>query len=211
MGQRLGKLAHHLLLHFLVQLLAHLAENQWRRDEHHAVQIDAKSHLVQLFGDLDGETLELLEERLVQFEGTVLLVSHDRMFLNNVVTSTIVFESDGVKEYDGGYDDWLRQRPEPVTETPSVATPAPAARPAKEPDNRKRRLTFKENQELQQLLPDIDELERTIASVHADMARPEFYQQPGEQIAGEQARLKALEDQLNTSMMRWEELSQFAE
>ncbi len=161
--------------------------------------------------DLDAETLELLEERLVQFEGTVLLVSHDRMFLNNVVTSTIVFESDGVKEYDGGYDDWLRQRPEPVTETPSVATPAQAARPAKEPDNRKRRLTFKENQELQQLLPDIDELERTIASVHADMARPEFYQQPGEQIAGEQARLKALEDQLNTSMMRWEELSQFAE
>src|SRR5262249_34082299 len=60
--------------------------------------------------DLDAETLELLEERLVQFEGTVLLVSHDRAFLNNVVTSTIVFEEDQVREYVGGYDDWLRQR-----------------------------------------------------------------------------------------------------
>src|SRR4029077_20202416 len=59
--------------------------------------------------DLDAETLELLEERLVQFDGTILLVSHDRTFLNNVVASTIVFESDGVREYVGGYDDWLRQ------------------------------------------------------------------------------------------------------
>jgi len=161
--------------------------------------------------DLDAETLELLEERLVQFEGTVLLVSHDRMFLNNVVTSTIVFEPDGVKEYDGGYDDWLRQRPEPVVEAATVATPAPSARPAKESDNRKRRLTFKENQELQKLLPDIDELERAIAAMHEEFARPEFYQQPGEQIAREQASLKALEDQLTASMSRWEELSQFAD
>ena len=161
--------------------------------------------------DLDAETLELLEERLVQFEGTVLLVSHDRMFLNNVVTSTIVFEPDGVKEYDGGYDDWLRQRPEPVVEAAAVATPAPSARPAKESDNRKRRLTFKENQELQKLLPDIDELERAIAAMHEEFARPEFYQQPGEQIAREQASLKALEDQLTASMSRWEELSQFAD
>ena len=63
--------------------------------------------------DLDTETLELLEERLVEFDGTVLLVSHDRAFLNNVVTSTIVFEEGGVREYVGGYDDWLRQRPVP--------------------------------------------------------------------------------------------------
>ena len=161
--------------------------------------------------DLDAETLELLEDRLVQFEGTVLLVSHDRMFLNNVVTSTIVFEQDGVKEYDGGYDDWLRQRPVPVAEASPVAAAAPVSRPEKEPDNRKRRLTFKENQELQKLLPHIDELERTIAALHVELARPEFYQQSGEQIAREQARLKALDDQLAASMMRWEELSQFAE
>ncbi|MBA4015845.1 MAG: ABC transporter ATP-binding protein [Pirellula sp.] len=161
--------------------------------------------------DLDAETLELLEDRLVQFEGTVLLVSHDRTFLNNVVGSTIVFEADGVKEYDGGYDDWLRQRPAPVAETPAAESPAPASRATKEPDNRKRRLTYKENQELQKLLPDIDELERQIAALHVEFARPEFYQQPGEQIAREQARLKALEDQLTASMERWEELSQLAE
>ena len=64
--------------------------------------------------DLDTETLELLEERLVEFAGTLLLVSHDRAFLNNVVTSTIVFEDGDVREYVGGYDDWLRQRPEPA-------------------------------------------------------------------------------------------------
>ena len=66
--------------------------------------------------DLDAETVELLEDRLVEYRGTLLLISHDREFLNNVVTSTIVFESAGVKEYVGGYDDWLRQRPDPATE-----------------------------------------------------------------------------------------------
>ena len=67
--------------------------------------------------DLDTETVELLEERLVEYQGTVLLISHDREFLNNVVTSTIVFEAGGVKEYVGGYDDWLRQRPSPLIES----------------------------------------------------------------------------------------------
>jgi ATP-binding cassette subfamily F protein uup len=164
--------------------------------------------------DLDAETLEMLEERLVQFEGTVLLVSHDRMFLNNVVAATLVFEADGVKEYVGGYDDWLRQRPAPVVETP-VKVPAPAAtssaKSAKESDNRKRRLTFKENQELQGLVPTIDRLEREIESLHRDMASPEFYQQSGDKIAQGQAKLKELEQQLATSFARWEELAQFAE
>src|SRR5256885_8961565 len=74
--------------------------------------------------DLDTETLELLEERLVEFAGTVLLVSHDRAFLNNVVTSTIVFEEGGVREYFGGYDDWLRQRKPAATLRTSENTPA---------------------------------------------------------------------------------------
>ncbi len=79
--------------------------------------------------DLDLETLELLEDLLSEYAGTLLLVSHDREFLNNVVTSTLVLEGEGrVKEYAGGYDDWLRQRPE---EPPPVAKP-PAARPAAE-------------------------------------------------------------------------------
>lgn len=170
--------------------------------------------------DLDAETLELLENRLVQYEGTVLLVSHDRMFLNNVVTSTLVFEADGVKEYVGGYDDWIRQRPtivEPVTKstaasTERAATAPPAAnRAAPETDSRKRRLTFKEKQELQAIVPEIDRLEREIDALHRDMVQPEYYQQPGDKIAAGQAQLKELEERLVTAMERWEVLAALAE
>src|SRR4029077_13590778 len=99
--------------------------------------------------DLDAETLELLEERLVEFAGTVLLVSHDRTFLNNVVTSTIVFENGGVREYVGGYDDWLRHRKPP--RAPIVSDEASARKPTRDasggPPADKRRLSFKERQE----------------------------------------------------------------
>jgi ATP-binding cassette subfamily F protein uup len=172
--------------------------------------------------DLDAETLELLEDRLVQFDGTVLLVSHDRTFLNNVVASTIVFEADGVKEYVGGYDDWLRQRPDPSdsvatsnksSNSRSVATESSTASPGSAPPGagRKRRLTFKENQEYQALTNEIDQLERAIAALHGEMAAPEYYQQSGEQIARGQASLKDLEQKLATSFARWEELAQHAE
>ena len=167
--------------------------------------------------DLDAETLELLEERLVQFEGTVLLVSHDRTFLNNVVAATLVFEPSGVKEYVGGYDDYVRQRPAPVVETPAKATTVekPSATstsdPAKDSASRKRRLTFKENQEFQSLLPSIDQMERQIESLHREMADPVYYQQSGELIAQGQAALKTLEQQLTTALERWEELAPFAE
>jgi ATP-binding cassette subfamily F protein uup len=161
--------------------------------------------------DLDAETLELLEDRLVQFTGTLLLVSHDRAFLNNVVTSTLVFEADGVKEYVGGYDDWLRQRPKSVVE----AAPAPAAvtgsRKNKDVESRKRRLSFKEKQELQTVTENIEQFEREIDSLHAEMAKPEFYQQPGERIAAETARLKSLEERLAADFARWEELAPLAE
>ncbi|MBL8829982.1 MAG: ATP-binding cassette domain-containing protein [Planctomycetaceae bacterium] len=170
--------------------------------------------------DLDAETLELLEGRLVQYEGTVLLVSHDRTFLNNVVTSTLVFEADGVKEYVGGYDDWIRQRPA-IVETPvkgsrpseerNSPSQAAAARPASESDNRKRRLTFKEKQELQAIVPEIDRIEREIDALHREMASPEYYQQPGDKIAAGQAKLKELEEQLITAMERWEVLAALAE
>ncbi len=170
--------------------------------------------------DLDAETLELLENRLVQYEGTVLLVSHDRTFLNNVVTSTLVFEADGVKEYVGGYDDWIRQRPtivEPVTKSAGASTERAAAAPpaanraAPEVDSRKRRLTFKEKQELQAIVPEIDRLEREIDALHRDMAQPEYYQQPGDKIAAGQAQLKELEERLVTAMERWEILAELAE
>ncbi len=160
--------------------------------------------------DLDAETLELLEDRLAEFTGTIITVSHDRAFLNNVVTSTLVFEPDGLKEYVGGYDDYVRQRGEqskPETETPKPA----AARPAKEKESAKRKLTFKENQEFQKLVAEIEQLETDIAALHAEMAEPGFYQQAGDVIAREQGRLKTAGDRLDAAMLRWEELAPFAE
>lgn len=159
--------------------------------------------------DLDAETLELLEDRLVEFSGTVLMVSHDRMFLNNVVTSTIVFEENGVREYFGGYDDWLRQR-KPVAR---ASTESPASRAASknvkdEQPSGKRRLSFKERQELSGLPVAIERFDAEIAAIHAQMGEPQFYQQSGPQIAAEQARLKSLEEQLAAAYQRWEELEQ---
>jgi ATP-binding cassette subfamily F protein uup len=175
--------------------------------------------------DLDAETLELLEERLVQFEGTVLLVSHDRTFLNNVVTSTIVFEEDGVREYVGGYDDWLRQRAArpasstlvkspgvpKVSRSPESPTAQESTKPVEADGNRKRRPSFKERQERDSLPILIEQIETEVAALHAAMAQPEYYRQSGEQIAAEAARVKQLETQLAVAYERWEELDQFAE
>jgi len=125
--------------------------------------------------DLDIETLDLLEELLLEFPGTLLVVSHDRAFLDNVVTSTLVFEGGGrVGEYAGGYADWLRQRPpEPeVTRpaAPKAASPAPSA-----PRNdRSRRLTFKETKELAALPQEIDARERERERLYASLADPVF-------------------------------------
>jgi ATP-binding cassette subfamily F protein uup len=175
--------------------------------------------------DLDAETLELLEERLVQFEGTVLLVSHDRTFLNNVVASTIVFEEEGVREYVGGYDDWLRQRaawlesapPSKPSNSPKTARPPerPASQESAQPSNAgaaaKRRPTFKERHEREALPKLIEQIETEIAMLHAEMAQPEYYRQAGEQIAEKAARLKQLETQLADAYQRWEELDALAE
>ncbi len=173
--------------------------------------------------DLDAETLELLEERLGQFDGTVLLVSHDRAFLNNVVTSTIVFEPGGAKEYVGGYDDWVRQRKASnVAEAernrsqgiPSQradktdSTRANSASP--EASTRKRKLSYKEQQEYVALPGNIEQMEAELAELHQAMASGEFYQQPREQIAQSQARCKDLESQLSAAFVRWEELEPLA-
>jgi ATP-binding cassette subfamily F protein uup len=167
--------------------------------------------------DLDAETLEMLEERLVDFAGTVLVVSHDRAFLDNVVTSTLVFEPAGdgachVKEYVGGYTDWLRQRPEPGT--PGAASPAgrPRSTTAPQPERSvdpaapKKKRSFKEQRELDGLPAVIDELETAIAALHAAMAEPEYFRQPGDLLARDQARLCELEARLAAAFARWEEL-----
>ncbi len=152
--------------------------------------------------DLDLETLDLLEELLADFKGTLFLVSHDRAFLNRVVTSTIVFEDDNqISEYVGGYDDWLHQRPQPKETIKTKVTVK--EKPKKE---RSRKLTFKEKHELAELPLQIDVLETEIAELHTRMANPDFYRTAGEQVAAATTRLEVVETELAGAYVRWEEL-----
>ena len=153
--------------------------------------------------DLDLETLDLLEELLADFKGTLFLVSHDRAFLNRVVTSTIAFEGDGqVREYVGGYDDWLYQRPQTLI-PPDKAKPLNRGKPKKE---RPRKLTFKEKQELNELPLRIERLETDVAKLHEKIADPEFYRTAGAAVADVNTRLEEIERELATTYSRWEEL-----
>jgi ATP-binding cassette subfamily F protein uup len=158
--------------------------------------------------DLDAETLELLEELLLDYAGTLLLVSHDRAFLNNVVTSTLALEGNGrVREYVGGYDDWLRQR-----------QPSPAAKPAKPaaakavksqpPPERPRRLNYKERRELEALPERIETLEAEQKQLYEMLSDPELYRQEGEEIAQIQAKLAGIAQELEDAYIRWEQLEQ---
>jgi ABC transport system ATP-binding/permease protein len=158
--------------------------------------------------DLDVETLELLEGLLVEYQGTVLLVSHDRAFLNDVVTSTLAIEPGGrVKEYDGGYDDYLRQR---QAEAPAEKPTASAAKGTTPRDDRPRKLGFKEKRELESLPARIEELEATRQALHEAMADPAFYRQDSGEIAGTKAKLEALEQELAGAYERWEALEGLA-
>jgi ATP-binding cassette subfamily F protein uup len=155
--------------------------------------------------DLDTETLELLEELLLEYSGTLLLVSHDREFLNNVVTSTLVFEGEGrVQEYVGGYDDWLRQS----KATAAAASPAPLPAQDKQRDRmvRPRKLTFKEERELEALPERIGELEGEQEKLHLTLADPEFYRSAGTEVVRLNARLAEIEQELAQAYCRWEEL-----
>jgi ATP-binding cassette subfamily F protein uup len=151
------------------------------------------------------ETLDLLEECLLNYPGTVLIVSHDRVFLNNVVTSTLVMEGDGVvKEYVGGYDDWLRQRKVPL-QPAQLPKKTPVKTVTKQTRNKPRKLSYKENKELQALPKLIETLETEQQQLHDAMADPEFYKQ-GADVAATAARLDKLKQQLETAYTRWEEL-----
>jgi len=164
--------------------------------------------------DLDAETLELLEERLVDFPGTILLVSHDRTFLNNVVTSTIVFEPNGAREYVGGYDDWLRQRSESVAaEKFEMQNKGKGKSSAanKEAAGSKRHLAYREKRELDSLPASIEKLERKISAIHAEMADPDYFKQHSTTLSKKQSELKDFEQQLRHAYSRWEELEQSAE
>ena len=158
--------------------------------------------------DLDGESLELLEAMLIEYTGTVLLVSHDRAFLNNVATSTLVFEGSGrVEEYVGGYDDWLRQRPQPEETTPEPKSKKGRSRSV---PTGSRRLTFKEQREREELPDIIEDLEARKHDLFAAMADPELYKTAGTEVARLQARLDELERELEVAYARWELLEELA-
>ena len=159
--------------------------------------------------DLDVDTLELLEDLLADYKGTLLLVSHDRTFLDNVVTSTLVFEGDGkVGEYVGGYEDWARYRrlvAAERTEPPKRATTAPSAAATEEKgDSRPRKLSYKERRELEALPGKIESLETERSELHAAMSDADFYRQPRDKIAAATDRLEAVARELEACYARWQ-------
>jgi ATP-binding cassette subfamily F protein uup len=155
--------------------------------------------------DLDIETLELLEELLVDYPGTLILVSHDRAFLNNVVTSTMVLEGQGViNEYPGGYDDWLIQRKLPAPEEKPKEKKAREDAPEEKKSAARRSLSYKEERELERLVVNIPKLEEEREEMYTLMSGPDFYRQDPKDIAKLKAKLEKLEDELLTSYQRWE-------
>ena len=158
--------------------------------------------------DLDGESLELLEAMLIEYTGTVLMVSHDRAFLNNVATSTLVFEGSGrVEEYAGGYDDWLLQQFRPEETTPE---PKPKKDRHRSVPTGPRKITFKEQREREELPGIIEDLEARKRDLFAAMADPELYKTAGTEVARLQARLDELERELEVAYARWELLEELA-
>lgn len=160
--------------------------------------------------DLDAETLELLEEQLAEYQGTVVLVSHDRAFLDNVVTSTIALEGEGrVAEYVGGYEDWLRQRPQPATAEKKPAQKQ-ETKPKIVPQDKPRKLSFKEQREKQELERELEELplrieklEKQVEAAQLKLASPELYTGGKDEVTTAKQQLEALEAALEQAFERW--------
>ncbi|MDP3714794.1 MAG: ATP-binding cassette domain-containing protein, partial [Burkholderiales bacterium] len=157
--------------------------------------------------DLDIESLELLEDTLQGYGGTLLLVSHDRAFLDNVVTQTLVAEGEGRwKEYVGGYSDWLTQRSVPdVIEVKATAPTKNAARPAPV-----KKLSFKEQRELEQLPGELEILEKEQSDLALRMSSAEYHKQAATQLKADRERAAAIEQLLAKKFERWVELDQRA-
>lgn len=179
--------------------------------------------------DLDAESLEILEDRLVDYEGTLLVVSHDRAFLNNVVTSMIVFEPGGIREYVGGYDDWLRQskvQKESASggkgskKSGGSSSRAPAEKPAEKVPEKvpekapakaaeksaASRLSYKEKLELETLPSKIEAIELQKDSLHEKMSTPEYFKLPASELAQDAKRMESLESDLIAAYARLESL-----
>src|SRR4030066_952692 len=162
--------------------------------------------------DLDIETLELLEELLVEYSGTLLLVSHDRAFLNHVVTSTMVLEGDGIiAEYPGGYDDWLSQRKSAVKESKPKAKDHGEGDIVKREKPRPRKLSFKEEKELASLPGKIERLESERKELFTLMSDAGFFKKTPAEMSDARTRLNTIEAELVSSYERWEYLEELKE
>jgi ATP-binding cassette subfamily F protein uup len=156
--------------------------------------------------DLDIETLELLEELLSNYGGTVLVVSHDREFLNNLVTSTIVFEENAiVKEYIGGYDDWEKQKLELEAKTQKPKDVVVTAKETKPETTAPKKLSYKEKQILESLPQKIEQLELEQSQLNEKLADPVYFQKPGF-VADSKSRLDLIEKDLENAYKLWQEL-----
>ena len=153
--------------------------------------------------DLDVETLELLEDLLINYTGTLLLVSHDREFIDNVVTSTLVFEGDGiVSEYVGGYSDWQRQK----QPSQQVENPGKKKESVKTAASSTKKSSYKDQRELAEMPGKIETLEQQQQALHALMAAPDFYKRPENEISQAKNDLEKIETELEEIFLRWEEL-----
>jgi ATP-binding cassette subfamily F protein uup len=156
--------------------------------------------------DLDVESLELLEQLLADFDGTILLVSHDRDFLDNAATSTLVFEGEGrIREYVGGYSDWLRQRRAPVAPKPAAAK---SELPKSEVPKRAQKLSYKLQRELEELPARIEALEAELAQLNEEISGADFYQRDNRRAEQVLARLSEAQQQLDECYERWLALSE---
>jgi ATP-binding cassette subfamily F protein uup len=157
--------------------------------------------------DLDIESLELLEQTLQEYTGTLLLVSHDRTFLDNVVTQVLAPEGDGHwREYVGGYSDWVRQRPAATSPAPAGEKPSPQPSPAKAVEGVRTKLSYKENRELEQLPGLIERLEAEQKALTDAMGGPDYHKRGGDQMRSDAARAQEIERELETAFERWAEL-----
>lgn len=159
--------------------------------------------------DLDTETLELLEELLLNYKGTILLVSHDRAFLNNVVTNVLAFEGNGIiNEYEGGYDDWARQHDSNLQTEPQK-NPKKAGK-KREKSDKPRKLSYNEKRELENLPLQIEALEKEKEELHQIMADTDLFKHGREKIAKLKERLEIIETELNRAFERWKKLEELA-
>ncbi len=160
--------------------------------------------------DLDMQTLEVLEQKLTEFNGTLIIVSHDRQFLDNVVTSTLVFEADGsIQEYVGGYSDWVRQGKKLAeVDNPNVRKDRRQARRKSSTGERPKKLSYMEQRELDQLPTNIEQLEGTISDLENQIAAPDFYSQDHADVQKVLMLLTDKQQALDSAIDRWARLEE---